>query len=79
MNNNISITEYSPEELIDYFMGNIKKHGNKKIGVLYYWMNHKNELHRDFGPAVIWMNGNTSYYLNGSQCSKDFWEQNRGK
>lgn len=30
-----------------------------------FWRNAQGQLHRDFGPAVVWNNGTQSWYRNG--------------
>ena len=37
--------------------------------------NGKGQLHREDGPAVIWKDGDVSYYLNGELCSVKEWEE----
>ena len=37
----------------------INDFGNK------FWFNESNQYHNEYGPAVIWKNGNTEWYFNG--------------
>ena len=34
-----------------------------------FWCKHGN-LHREDGPAAVWLSGRKSWYLNGQQLSK---------
>lgn len=40
---------------------------------------HKNNLHSDVGPAVLYPNGATEYYRNGYNLSRLDWERYRKK
>jgi hypothetical protein len=31
------------------------------------WYNHIGQRHKEDGPAVIWSNGNTYWYINGNE------------
>ena len=35
------------------------------------WYNEKGKLHREDGPAVVWPNGDTYWYLNGTKHRED--------
>ena len=36
-----------------------------------WWENSKGEYHREDGPAVIWGNGNKTWYINGRLHRED--------
>lgn len=37
------------------------------------WRNEKGELHREDGPAVEWVNGGKSWYINGEKLTEEQW------
>jgi hypothetical protein len=37
------------------------------------WYNHDGTRHREDGPAIIWINGNTYWFLNGELYTFKVW------
>lgn len=40
------------------------------IGSTKYWYNFKGEKHNEFGPAVVYENGNKEWWLNNTQYTE---------